>query len=102
MTVPPARCRAPRRNHSGSTPRDAWAGFEEGRGKVENKTLPSLCEDLKEEVEAWVDISTNINVSGHPKPGARKEADRSKCRNSWPRPWAKKLLRTRIGSPTRM
>src|SRR6266481_7443978 len=68
---------------------------------IENKTLPSLHEDLKEEVEAWVDISTNINVSGHPKPGVRKEADRSERRNSWPRPWAKKLLRTRIGSPTR-
>ena len=37
---------------------------------IENKTLPSLHEDLKEEVEAWVGISTNINVSGHPKPGA--------------------------------
>src|SRR6266481_8838505 len=68
---------------------------------IENKTLPSLHEDLKEEVEAWVDISTNINVSGHPKLGVRKEADRSKCRNSWLRPWAKKSPRTRIESPMR-
>src|SRR6266481_7226711 len=68
---------------------------------IENKTLPSLREDLKEEVEAWVGISTNINVSGHPKLGARKDADRPKRRNSWPRPWAKKLPRTRIGSLTK-
>src|SRR6266481_8370767 len=69
---------------------------------IENKTLPTLCKDLKEEVEAWVDISTDINVSGLPKPGARKKADRSERRNSWPRPWAIKSLRMRIGSPTRM
>src|SRR6266481_5871020 len=68
---------------------------------IENKTLPPLCKDLKEVVEAWVDISTNINVSGLPKPGAQKKADRSECRNSWPRPWAIKLLRMRTGSPTR-
>src|SRR6266481_3038466 len=68
---------------------------------IENKTLPSLHEDLKEEVEAWVGISTNINVSGHPKPGARKDADRPERRNSWLRPWAKKSPRTRIGSLTK-
>src|SRR6266481_9107846 len=68
---------------------------------IENKTLPSLREDLKEEVEAWVDTSTKINVSGFQKPGARKTADRPEFRNSWPRPWATKLLRTRIGSPAR-
>src|SRR6266481_7257565 len=68
---------------------------------IENKTLPTLCKDLKEEVEAWVDISTDINVSGLPKPGARKIADRSEHRNSWPRPWAIKSLRMRIGSPMR-
>src|SRR6266481_4861669 len=68
---------------------------------IENKTLPSLHKDLKEEVEAWVGISTNINVSGHPKPGARKDADRPERRNSWPRPWAKKSPRTRIGSLTK-
>src|SRR6266481_4044549 len=69
---------------------------------IENKTLPTLHEDLKEEVEAWVDISTNINVSGLPKPGARKMADRSECRNSWLRPWAIKSPRMRIGSQARI
>jgi hypothetical protein len=36
---------------------------------VENKTLPTLREDLKEEVAAWVDISTKLNVSGPKKSG---------------------------------
>src|SRR6266481_6346519 len=68
---------------------------------IENKTLPTLHEDLKEEVEAWVDISTDINVSGLQKLGVRKIADRSKHRNSLPRPWAIKSLRMRIGSLAR-